>query len=361
MAEKYESKNNNYWILNFFYFLNSCSCSCRKEDPPSPSSEPPVSEEVPEYEEVNYISNNANFGNTNGNIRHKSLAVYDWNKKLHYFVSGEKIYSWDPISGVTKTIVESYSEIQYLCLHGDKLFFTAGEEQYLYQANLTSSSVECVIEKEVYYVGRQFNYLYLQKEEPSLGQGGFLCYYDPNDLSLKNGINSKCDINLFGTGIFFNDAADRLDIKRVTSALSHEFSVASFENRNFTSLYFSHFLKFYNDDDQVQQELFVVRLERGSTADFYLYDSGMDELTTISVSQEITAINSDDKNVYLGRNNEIVVYDYIEREHKEYITFQEGIKISNLFVVNQYMYFTDSATGDFYRYHPDWNVPVKVV
>jgi hypothetical protein len=129
-----------------------------------------------------------------------------------------------------------FTEINY--------FFTAGEEQYLYQANLTSSSVECVIEKEVYYVGRQFNYLYLQKEEPSLGQGGFLCYYDPNDLSLKNGINSKYDINLFGTGIFFNDGADRLDIKRITSALSHEFSVASFENRNFTSLYFSHFLKF---------------------------------------------------------------------------------------------------------------------
>lgn len=115
------------------------------------SSNTPSSEQSTINEELQFISNSSRYGNTNGNTMNRSLAVYDFERKMHYYANRGSIYAYNPVTATSTELLADMSSITYLTLYENTIYFIGSTENYLYTYDLLSMNTDLVLERGVSY------------------------------------------------------------------------------------------------------------------------------------------------------------------------------------------------------------------
>jgi len=315
------------------------------------SSNTPSSEQSTINEELQFISNSSRYGNTNGNTMNRSLAVYDFERKMHYYANRGSIYAYNPVTATSTELLADMSSITYLTLYENTIYFIGSTENYLYTYDLLSMTTDLVLERGVSYASRQTNYLYLKTTIEGFGDDFYFVCYNLSNMTMIKYSSMLDNINHVWNKVIYTDS-EALKIKLVSYNLSGRTTIANFTERGFKALNYLHLLS----EDYVDEHnrLFFVSLQTQEGPAYYFYEIKTDTLTFICKGGA-HSVNNDDKYLYLVIDRDIVIYNYVEKTYERTIYFDMSVR--NLNVINHYLYYQSGDHNDLYMYHPEMVVP----
>jgi hypothetical protein len=315
------------------------------------SSNTPSSEQSTINEELQFISNSSRYGNTNGNTMNRSLAVYDFERKMHYYANRGSIYAYNPVTATSTELLADMSSITYLTLYENTIYFIGSTENYLYTYDLLSMTTDLVLERGVSYASRQTNYLYLKTTIEGFGDDFYFVCYNLSNMTMIKYSSMLDNINHVWNKVIYTDS-EALKIKLASYNLSGRTTIANFTERGFKALNYVHLLS----EDYVDQHnrLFFVSLQTQEVPAYYFYEIKTDTLTFICKGGA-HSVNNDDKYLYLVIDRDIVIYNYVEKTYERTIYFDMSVR--NLNVINHYLYYQSGDHNDLYMYHPEMVVP----
>ena len=315
------------------------------------SSNTPSSEQSTINEELQFISNSSRYGNTNGNTMNRSLAVYDFERKMHYYANRGSIYAYNPVTATSTELLADMSSITYLTLYENTIYFIGSTENYLYTYDLLSMTTDLVLERGVSYASRQTNYLYLKTTIEGFGDDFYFVCYNLSNMTMIKYSSMLDNINHVWNKVIYTDS-EALKIKLASYNLSGRTTIANFTERGFKALNYVHLLS----EDYVDEHnrLFFVSLQTQEGPAYYFYEIKTDTLTFICKGGA-HSVNNDDKYLYLVIDRDIVIYNYVEKTYERTIYFDMSVR--NLNVINHYLYYQSGDHNDLYMYHPEMVVP----
>lgn len=315
------------------------------------SSNTPSSEQSTINEELQFISNSSRYGNTNGNTMNRSLAVYDFERKMHYYANRGSIYAYNPVTATSTELLADMSSITYLTLYENTIYFIGSTENYLYTYDLLSMTTDLVLERGVSYASRQTNYLYLKTTIEGFGDDFYFVCYNLSNMTMIKYSSMLDNINHVWNKVIYTDS-EALKIKLASYNLSGRTTIANFTERGFKALNYVHLLS----EDYVDEHnrLFFVSLQTQEGPAYYFYEIKTDTLTFICKGGA-HSVNNDDKYLYLVIDRDIVIYNYVEKTYERTINFDMSVR--NLNVINHYLYYQSGDHNDLYMYHPEMVVP----
>lgn len=317
----------------------------------SEDSETSSSEASTINEELYFLSNSSRYGNTNGNTLNRSLAVYDWECKMHYYANRGNLYAYNPATATSTLLLADFSSITYLTLYENNLYFVGGTENYLYEYDLLSMTCNLILERYVSYASRQTYYLYVKTTIEGFGDNFYFICYDLSNMAMIKYTGIADNVNHVWNKIIYTDN-EALKIKLAAYNLMGRTTIANFTDRGFKALNYVHLLS--EDYSDQNDRLFFVSLQTLEGPHYYFYEIKTDTLTFICKGGA-HSVNNDDKYLYLVINRDIVVYNYVEMTHER--TFNLGMSVRNLNVINRYFYYQSGDNNDLYMYHPEMMVP----
>lgn len=311
------------------------------------SSEDSSTSENLANEEVSFLTNSYVYGNTNGNTHNNGLATYDFNRKLHYYANKGKIYSYNPETKERITISSGSSNIKYLTLYEDKLFFVAGETQYLFCRDLVTSESNFVIDRTVNYVSRQTTYLYVKTTIPEYGsEDEWFIYYNANTMQRVKELKKIQSVNLEDGLIIFHTSTEPTTLRLMANNMMGQNTIKNFASLGFSSIEHALFLQNDYYDSTKRVFFFILKSDEGEF--LYLYEQSTDTITFIDNQYTYHSFNCDDKYLYYASNTGIHVYNYVTKTYERTISFASAVR--NINVINRYLYF-ETGVSDMYRYN----------
>ncbi len=354
--------------LSLFIIGSGCSCKWWRTPPSEITSDiydqseteitPTTEEEVPEYIVLHFLTNSDKYGNTNGNTRNGSLAVYHFGFKVHIFTVGDDIWEWDPVYKEVTHLLDGYPFINNLTVYKDVLFFTATSNQYLYKIDLRTKEVELVIEKPIEQVSRQGAYLYVRLEDPERGPGEWLVVYTVEDMAEVKAVQDIENVNFYGPSNVYTNNNEPLNVKHSAPNFTDIVDLAVFSPTQFISIKYVHLARIFQSQDYIWYKRFLVAFQTQATTEYYFYDEQTEELTFIIGGTTFKSINSDNRHLYFVEEFSVRVYDFEDKRMIETITF--NMSVYNLHINNHYMYFL-SGNDNLYRYHKSYDAPVLAI
>ncbi|OQC10879.1 MAG: hypothetical protein BWX74_00471 [Tenericutes bacterium ADurb.Bin087] len=322
------------------------------EESSEESSSLSSSEQSTINEELEFMSNSSRYGNTNGNTMNRSLAVYDWERKVHYYANRGSIYAYNPVTATSTELLADMVNVTYLTLYENYIYFIGGTENYLYTYNLLSMTTDLVLERYVSYASRQTDYLYLKTTIEGYGDDFYFVIYDLTNMAMIKSTGLLDNVNHVWNKVIYTDN-EPFKIKLAAYNLSGRTTLANFTDGGFKALNYVHLLSedYFDESDR----LFFVSLQTQEGPHYYFYEKKTDTLTFICKGGA-HSVNNDDKYLYLVIDRDIVVYNYVTKSYER--TFTLGMSVRNLNVINHYFYYQSGDNNDLYMYHPEMTVPL---
>lgn len=280
-------------------------------------------------------------GNSNGNLHNGGYGVYDLDRDLHYYVSGNGIYSFDPHTLTHSLLFLSTATPKSLMLNNDQLFYIDSSNGYLYVLDLTSNQVSLVLEMEILLVARYSGYIYVQYMEESYGSLYLQTHIlDDETLELRTlKTNGAYHLNVMSSRLFYTSG---VNIRLMATGLNGQTTLEYLEDYTI---------------DEVQQLLvvdydydaheFALIATAGSDNNFYVFKDGA--LNNVFTG-DITSINHNGSVYVILVDGMIKTYDSNTDTLTNLISVDGSI--DSVISINHWFYFIDSDTSTTYQYDP---------
>lgn len=287
------------------------------------------------------------YGNTNGNLNNKGLAVYDTKRALHYISHESSVYTYNPANNETTLLFKLTSEGRATFLNMDKdiLYFIDSYNGYLISYHIEDNVFTTISETENIYASRTqswVNFIY-----PTIK-------FDQEYVALQRYITSNKTLayiqgygfehlNIYGTRTYYKPI-DSLSLNVMNYNGQGKATVINLETFNVTNQFET--LLYNVDQDYVSY--FALILEIGHKTGVYLYNSN-DGLIEIMLG-DVRNLNYDGKHIYFISSSSLYKIDLVAKTPEKIYDLSSSDAYLN--IVNNWFYIGSYISPNIYRINP---------
>lgn len=215
------------------------------------------------------------YGNTNGNLNNRGLALYDTNLDLHYYSYGSSIYAYNPATKETTLVctLSSGGRATYLNLDHDMLYFIDGSNGYLLSYDLINHTFKTISDKENVYASRTqmwVNFIYPQENWGTTYL--YLQRFYTDDDTYSGTTSGITQMNIDGTRVYYKPETS-LDLTVMNYSGNGRSTIVYLANYDVEIIHESLLI----DVDDNYEPLYALILTIGDSMGLYTYhaDNGL--------------------------------------------------------------------------------------
>ncbi|MCF7927411.1 MAG: InlB B-repeat-containing protein [Candidatus Izimaplasma sp.] len=296
---------------------------------------------------------NSLYGNTNGNVLNGGRVTYNVQTKTHYYSVGNTVFAYNPETNQTTTLFSVADEvlITHLTLRDTTLYFLTTNTHRFMQYDLTTQTIETLLDNDTYFIIAYDNYIHLDYVKTSTYYSDRVLglYYHEDHTLYTQHTTETTNVNLYYSKILYvpRDTA-KVDLRAhnfLGRMTLKDFSAEGIEQ--IESLLVLDMDSSFNIDI-----IFIGQTDGEQTLLRYQTTTGLTTLEPLS-NTPITGLNYDGESIYYVKNSVVIQYNLETDTTNEIIT--TSTKLTNLYIINYWLYFTLEGDSNLYRIHPDTN------
>lgn len=287
------------------------------------------------------------YGNTNGNLNNKGLAVYDTKRSLHYYSKDSSVYVYNPADNETTLLFTLVSKGRPTFLNMDKdiLYFIDNSKGHLISYDLEEKVFNLISATENTYASRtQFwvNFVYsdvVYEQENIIFQR-----YDTSKKEILYSQSYGCEqVNINGTRVYYKPK-NSLGLELMNYNGMGKSNIINLVPFGVTEQFES--LLYKVDQDYVSY--FALIIEKADDYGLYLYNS-TEGLVKI-MDGYFHSLNYDGKYLYAILGTNLYQIDLITRISE--VIYEFASPDAYLNIVNNWLYIGFNTTTNIYRINP---------
>ncbi len=285
------------------------------------------------------------YGNSNGNLNNKGLAVYSYLDKLHYYSLGKAIYSFNPTDNQTNLIYE-FEEGRpiYLNITANNLYFINSLSGYVFNYDLTLKTIQTVNENEnLYLYVNDFIHTLQSIETNQINSINYFCFR-LNNYNLLHHDFSKIKFINISNNIIYYMTTDELTLRLMNYNGKGKTSLGYFNNLEVEEIFE---LIMYKSVENVKYYMLTATIN--NTTGLYLYDTESEEFEMI-LKGSMKNLNYHDNSIFVIKEDNLYEIPFATLNPNLLIESLEN-KV-HLQVINNWLYIGSNTSNALYQIHP---------
>lgn len=293
------------------------------------------------------------YGNTNGNLNNKGLAVYNKTLCLHYYSSGNTVYSYDPSTEVTEVVfsLSTGGRATYLNLDKEILYYIDSSNGYLMSYDLVNN-VKLTIEESLNtYASTTQNWVNIIHEVELYGSTYVsLQRYNKDNGTFSTYTNGIEYMNIDGTRVYYKPTG-QIQLSMMSYNGMGKSPIAYLSELNVEIINEMLLLEVDNDYIPYYALILTVNGDLG----LYTYDStnGLSKIAE-DIGGSLHSLNYDGINLYYIAKDGLYRYK-LESSQSEKVIDLPGSN-SSIQIINHWIYVSTFQENNIYRINPETNL-----